>query len=594
MNTEQQIQISDILVIDNLSDIIEYIDMSKPLAFDIETYNFTTDIRVAQFAQHEPFNVNGIKYKAILVRKPEMMPLIEILTNAETVIIHNAAYEGSQIQDKLGKISVFKNVNFYDTMLAAKLAFPQLDNFRFETLVTFLLDENPYKENGIDKKLITKNNLWDLEDEDERLYCAYDVIYLINAYDACESKLKDSKLNKLVHIFAKHCLDFQNNGIPVLNDKLTERYNSNNKTIAGLNLTFNAGSWQQIQKALGVNSKTGDEVLASLVFGCHPDFELDKEKIELAKKIRISKSLTKNNTFITTYFREQIECDDGVPRVYSHFYPNTVPGRTTSKDINLQQIPRSLLGMFGFKETDGKVLVYSDFSQLHLRCATAIVGIKKLANALYNGDDIHAITTRGMVGRQDFTDEERTFGKTANFSFLYGGGAEVFRLKLLSTLSINKSNQECNEIKRAWMNTWPEIAAWHKQAWSDQKRNIMCRTPIGRKFYPKTQQERLNLPIQGFDAEIEAMTMNLLYKNIQDFKGVKMINLIHDAFLFECPNDEQTYMQFSEFLADCMIKAWKQLSINCTIKDIPMPVDVKVGYNWGLIGKENIYTLQKS
>ncbi|MGL4219002.1 MAG: hypothetical protein ACRCSS_00005, partial [Shewanella sp.] len=73
-----------------------------------------------------------------------------------------------------------------------------------------------------------------------------------------------------------------------------------------------------------------------------------------------------------------------------------------------------------------------------------------------------------------------------------------------------------------------------------------------------------------------------------DFPEWQIDNFIHDSFILEGPDDEEQYKAVAELLARAMQTAWFEVTKGCLIKDLPMPVTVSVGYNWGDIENDDV------
>jgi hypothetical protein len=72
-------------------------------------------------------------------------------------------------------------------------------------------------------------------------------------------------------------------------------------------------------------------------------------------------------------------------------------------------------------------------------------------------------------------------------------------------------------------------------------------------------------------------------KTEEAFKEVKLHNFIHDSFILSAPNDPAIYIPMAEALAKNMQEAWFEMSKLFKINDLPMPIKVQVGFNWGEI-----------
>ena len=93
----------------------------------------------------------------------------------------------------------------------------------------------------------------------------------------------------------------------------------------------------------------------------------------------------------------------------------------------------------------------------------------------------------------------------------------------------------------------------------------------------------MNIMNQGAGAEVAKLALVYLQRKLRanpKYDAV-LCNFVHDSFIIECPDDPAIYQPVGVLLAECMQDAWFQMSKNFKIKDLPMPVDVKVGNNWG-------------
>ena len=58
-------------------------------------------------------------------------------------------------------------------------------------------------------------------------------------------------------------------------------------------------------------------------------------------------------------------------------------------------------------------------------------------------------------------------------------------------------------------------------------------------------------------------------------------NFIHDSYIVDAPHDEAVICTVSMRMAEAMREAWFEVSKSLLVKDIPMPVKVLGGANWG-------------
>jgi DNA polymerase-1 len=108
----------------------------------------------------------------------------------------------------------------------------------------------------------------------------------------------------------------------------------------------------------------------------------------------------------------------------------TATGRLSSSNPNLQNIPIrtefSRRIRKAFLPQEGWQLISADYSQIELRILTHLSGEQVLIDAYNNGDDVHALTARLLLEKEEISADERRLGKTINFGVIYGMGAQRF------------------------------------------------------------------------------------------------------------------------------------------------------------------------
>jgi DNA polymerase-1 len=132
------------------------------------------------------------------------------------------------------------------------------------------------------------------------------------------------------------------------------------------------------------------------------------------------REVEKAMAFLESWTEEAVEHKDGNFYLHSNFnLHGTVTGRTSSSDVNLQQIPRNkrLKSLFSADHIPGWQLVCLDYSQLELRFAGIVAGVEAIKKAYRNGEDLHYKMAATVTGKpiSEITKEERTQAKAANF-----------------------------------------------------------------------------------------------------------------------------------------------------------------------------------
>lgn len=530
------------------------LDNSQPVFADTETCGLYGKIRLLQVYQEQLDSV-------LLVEWPNVFELMAELNKFNTVW-HNSHYDITTAQQTSGTRWVPDE--FEDTLYLARLAFPEKEKFSLDEVMQYSLGYDPYVKQGLDKKVLQKTD-WSkpvLTDE-QLLYAATDVYYMPAVWNNVSQELLSPsyKLDKLNLI---RCFDFQWNGMPVVKSKLNALYEANEQEVNDLNMPINVNSWQQVRPYIGENQSDG---LALATFALQGN--------ERAGNVQKARKLLKLNSFL-----KKFDTDDG--RIYGKFLPSARSGRYTSKDQNLQQLPRASKGVFGYEEDDGRVLIYADYAQLELRTLCAIVTCLMMEELFRKGTDLHGYTAEMLFGSA-WTKAHRQLSKTYNFNLTYGGGIPMLQGILIQQAGMLIDERKLNKDRTRWRNLWKEIYAWQERGISQWRKGRLGSTPLGRKYKAKMMTDQLNIENQGAGAEVSKLAMHYLGPTLDDMKkdDAFLANFIHDSFIIDCPNDPAIYQPIAVKLAEAMQEAWFEMSKLFAIKDLPMPVDVAVGFNWG-------------
>jgi len=554
---------SEIYNVVSLDTIAKSIDPSQDLAFDTETVGKYGRIRLAQFYQrHWP--------KALMVDSPSIFELFQLLVSLKdtNIVMQYCSYDISTVQKQTGSRWVPQTFN--DTFLLARLALPQLSKYSLDELINYAIGHDPYAAANIVKADMHKLNWGKLILEPkELLYAALDVYYLFDLYD--KVKIAEDTLSYKVDMRAlRRALDFQNNGFCVDQDRIELQYASNLARIKEIALPINANSWKQVRPYIG--SENSDDLgLAKLSMNGN-----DK-----AAAVRETRKLLKQNSFL-----DKFSTDDG--RIYGHFAPSARSGRFTCSNQNLQQLPRATKGCFGVPE--GRVLLYSDYAQLELRTVAAITGDRTLCQLFYDNADPHNHVAKFVFG-ENFTKDHRQTTKTINFNALYGGGAGMLQGILLKQANQWLEIDEIKAIMRKWRRIFPGIVGWQEKGIGDYNKGRLGSTPFGRQYRGNLMTDQLNIANQGFGADIAKLALHYMYDDLLA-NDAQLVNFIHDSYIIEMPDDEIAYKKVAKLAAEAMKEAWIEGSKMAKVTDIPMPVEIGVGSNWGDLEAGNtIYSL---
>jgi DNA polymerase-1 len=277
----------------------------------------------------------------------------------------------------------------------------------------------------------------------------------------------------------------------------------------------------------------------------------------------------------------------------------TATGRLSSSNPNLQNIP--IRNAFSrqirqaFLPQEGWQLLSADYSQIELRILAHLSGEEVLIEAFKNKEDVHALTARLLLEKEQVNAEERRLGKTINFGVIYGMGAQRFARET------GVSQGQAKEFLSRYRQRYPQVFAYLEL----QERLALSRgyveTILGRRrpfhFDPsglgrllgrepmdidlevarrgglEAQQLRAaaNAPIQGSSADIIKLAMVQLHRQLEQ-AGMQahLLLQVHDELVLEAAPEALEAVR--ELTRDCMEQA---ISLS-----VPLVADIGSGRNW--------------
>ena len=393
------------------------------------------------------------------------------------------------------------------------------------------------------------------------------VISVIADMELAGIKVDPAVLNKLSHEFGKKLVE--------LEQKIYK--------LAGHE--FNVGSPKQMGVVLfeemglpgGSKTKTGDWSTAADVLE-----DLEAQGHEIVRKILEWRQLSKLKSTYTDTLQEQINPATG--RVHTSFHmTGTNTGRLSSTDPNLQNIPiRTEEGRRireAFVAEKGHKLLSVDYSQVELRLAAELAGVKALQQAFRDKVDIHTLTASQVFGvpLDQVTPDLRRSAKAVNFGIIYG----ISGWGLAKQLGVTPG--EANQFITAYLKNFREIQDYMEARKQEARDLGYVKTLYGRKcmigyINSKIQGQRLgaerqaiNAPLQGTAADIMKMAMSRMPKALQDANlKARMLLQVHDELIFEVPDDE----------LDKTSEVVRRVMEN--VAQLAVPLEAEAGYadNW--------------
>lgn len=294
---------------------------------------------------------------------------------------------------------------------------------------------------------------------------------------------------------------------------------------------------------------------------------------------------------LSTYAKFPVWSDG---RMHSRFnIHGTATGRLSSRDPNLQNIPKKLKGIRRCMTAEkGHLIVSGDYSNLEVRVLAEIVDDPVLRREV--AGNVHDENTRILFGLEK-TDKDWGLARRAAKIFFfgtiaYGGGPrKVYEEVVLEVPELNLTYESYTKARNAWFAAHPAYSTWRSAIEADTSR---IATTFGGRIRqlngPKRDifKEKLNTPVQGGAAHIINRAMITLEEIIESsFPGVRTILQIHDQLVYEVP--EESLHEFVPRLRGVM--EW-EVPIHGRL--VSFPVDIEIGPNLEeLVPYENPATL---
>jgi len=355
-----------------------------------------------------------------------------------------------------------------------------------------------------------------------------------------------------------------------LNERWLAEVDAIKKKLIGMaGKEFNPNSPQQVKEvllALGLKVKGTDKKHDLFPYRSHKFVKTLLEYKELAK-------------LIGTYTKPLIEraMQDEGHRIYTTFKQNTITGRLSSSDPNLQNIPaktekgRQLRRAFVAKP--GHVFVIADYSQIDLRALAHFSQEPAWMNAFNSDGDPHKLTAAAVfkVPLEEVTSEQRRTAKTLNFTMAYGSGPDNVAYEV--GCSVKDAEAYIHSF-------WKGLASF--SSWRAGIREACYRgrgiDTLLRRFIPiphirardefasaRALREAVSYIGQGSPAEIMKRAMIRLR-----MAGYVPVLQVHDELIYEVSEDK----------AEVSTKVIQEAMVNAVKLRVPLAVSCGTGYTW--------------
>jgi DNA polymerase-1 len=277
----------------------------------------------------------------------------------------------------------------------------------------------------------------------------------------------------------------------------------------------------------------------------------------------------------------------------------TATGRLSSSNPNLQNIPIrtefSRRIRKAFLPQEGWLLLSADYSQIELRILTHLSGEEVLVQAYNDGDDVHALTARLLLDKEEVSAEERRLGKTINFGVIYGMGAQ--RLAREAALPQAQAKEFLSRYKQRYPRVFAFLELQERLALSrgyvetilGRRRpfhfdpgglgRLLGKDPLAidleaaRRGGMEGQQLRAaaNAPIQGSSADIIKLAMVQLHRTLGE-RGLpaRLLLQVHDELVLEvAPEALEEVRELTRLTMEQAVQL-----------RVPLKVESGVGPNW--------------
>lgn len=296
--------------------------------------------------------------------------------------------------------------------------------------------------------------------------------------------------------------------------------------------------------------------------------------------------------FFESWEQEAILHQDGKYYLHSTFHlDGTVTGRTSSSEVNLQQIPRNkdLKSLFR-TNSDEWEMVCLDYSQLELRFAGLVANVKAIKDSYRKGEDLHYKMASIVTGKpvDQISKTERTQAKAANFGFLYGMQAKSFEEYAKVSYGVYVSPEEAVNIRYHFFELYPELNDYYDWVRSCLDKDGKITSIMQREYVihqdvlanPWTKENwvrpAINFPVQsaGSDYVISGLIEVINDPMLKD--NIRIGATVHDSIIGLVRKDEHFYDYITKIKT---IMEHPKLAMEMiTIKpDFPIVVDVEIG-----------------
>lgn len=295
----------------------------------------------------------------------------------------------------------------------------------------------------------------------------------------------------------------------------------------------------------------------------------------------------------------------------------TVTGRLSSRDPNLQNLPRAKGDKFrirdAFTAAPGKRLVVADYDQLEMKLMAHFSGDPRMCDAIRSGKDLHCVTVSLMFGEdydevyaakqaknptpeQEILLMKRQSAKAVGFGLIYGIGPVKLSNQLTDELKRPVSKEEAALNIKKYFASFPGVDLFIKSTHNECHKREYVQTYLGRKrrlpqinarggqsadedakgIVAEARRQSVNSIIQGTAADVaKAAMMRAEYDPILKELGAELLLQIHDELILEVDDDPDKIIATKKRVKEIMEDPFNGVKLN-----VPLTTEAHDGYTW--------------
>lgn len=259
-----------------------------------------------------------------------------------------------------------------------------------------------------------------------------------------------------------------------------------------------------------------------------------------------------------------------------------VTGRMSSKQPNLQNIPRGKEVRKLFTAAEGEAIICADYGQIELRVAAILSGDPVMIDAYNTGKDIHRLTAAGTAGvaYEEVTKEQRTAAKALNFGLIYGMGWKKFIAHAKWNYGVTFDEDEAKHAIAMFRETYSTYYAWQIAQGKMCERLLYSDTVLGHRRALDEEYyytAGINHPIQGSAGHVllrALIRLNELFRKCPDYNA-RLCLTVHDEISCYCPLEDAATVK--GLVEQEMVAGFLDIFPTGSIRDL---VEAHIGPDW--------------